>query len=283
MGPAIALGLPHTPWIPERVESFDRLRQGLAANSYDRICANMRTREFTDRESNRIWPTKLWTWACSTGATHLLQLQDDVIPGPNFWPALHAMLEAIPDQIIGLEAAHPLGPEMLRTGRRWYRTRAWLIGVQYAWPLDPALPHGLPAFLKWCAANPERVASTNEDSLISQWAYEHGFDIWHPVPAIADHDLGVPSTYGNDTHHEFSMFRRPTVTWRDVPSITALEDPTYWRCTAESAPLLPGPGTQRCWYCLEEQGPLIAPVTGARIGRQCLARILETVLGRLPA
>ena len=262
-----ALGLPHTPWVPERVVSYDRLRAQLLAGAHtDHV------RVFDERESNRVWSQKLWRWGVSTGASHLLQLQDDVVVAPNFWPALRAMVTAVPDQIIGLEAAHPLGPEMRRTGRAWYRTRAWLVGVGYVFPVGVMLD-----FLAWCDVNPDRVATTNEDSLLSHWAASIGRDIWHPVPTILDHDLGVPSTYGNDAHHEWSLWRKPTVTWRDVERPAALEDPAYWRLT--EPPLLPGPGTEACWFCGSGKGELASQDTGCRLCRLCVLRVVGSVLG----
>ncbi len=171
----IALGIPHTPWVPERAESHLRLMSSLAGQRGGLNISSNAFRTFTDREPNSVWSQKMWRWAVSTGATHFLQLQDDAIVAPNFWPALRAMLEAVPDQVIGLEAAHPLGPEMQRTGRRWYRTRAWLIGVGYVFPVEV-----LKEFLRWGEDNPGRIAVTNEDTLASQWACETGWDIWHP-------------------------------------------------------------------------------------------------------
>jgi hypothetical protein len=283
----IALGLPHTPWIPERVASFARLRNalGFAGHAHDDpqtelvegFSSLIDVRTFDDRESNRVWPRKLYDWALSTRATHCLQLQDDVIVYDRFWPVLRAMVEAVPNHIIGLESNHPLGPEMHRTGRRWYRSRAWLVGVGYCWPTDPGLPNGLPQFLKWCDANPALVQSTNEDSLVNQWAATHGFDIWHPVPTIIDHDIGVPSTYGNDDHHEWSMYRRPTVTWRDVSLLDGLEHADYWRATMP--PLLPGPGTQKCWFCGVRQGPFTSKATGCRLCPSCLSDGVRAFMG----
>lgn len=271
MTATIAIGLPHAPWISERRESFSRLIGDLGVHGSNPMLAI-----FNERESNRVWSQKLFRWALDTGASHLLQLQDDAIIAPNFWPVLHAMIEAQPNRIIGLEAAHPLGPIQYRAGRRWYRTRAWLIGVGYVFPRMQ-----LAQFVAWCDLNPERVASTNEDSLISQWAAEHGIDIWHPVPTIIDHDLAVPSTYGNDTHYEWSLFRKPTVTWRDIQvDPGALESVDYWRASIDAAPLLPGPGTELCWYCNTEQGTMTSPLTGARIGKQCVANILSSILSR---
>jgi hypothetical protein len=278
----VALAIPHCPWIPSRVESMARLTASLGLNAHGAAVTMMSTdvlieaRIFADRESNRVWSQKIFRWALDTDATHLLQLQDDALVAPRFWPILRAMIEAQPDRIIGLEVTHPLAPVQHRAGRRWYRDH-WLIGVGYVFPTS-LLGH----YVDWCDAHPERVAKTNEDSLISEWSYESKgtADIFHPIPTIIDHDLGVPSTYGNDGHHEFSMYRKTLVTWRDVDT-PALEDPDYWRVTEEGAPLLPGPGTSLCWYCGIEQGKLTSAKTGARLGPQCLADMLGHLLGRM--
>lgn len=263
-----ALGIPHTPWIAARVASMARLKAALA---YQPIWY----REFTERESNRVWPSKLWRWGLSIGATHLLQLQDDVVPAPGFWPALRAMVEAQPGRIIGLHSNHPLTVVQHRAGRRWYRDQ-WLTGPAYVLPRSQ-----LSVFIDWTDANHTLLTSTNEDSLISHWVATTGRHVWHPIPTIADVDQGVPSTYGNDDHHEWSMYRRPMVTWRDVASVAALADPDYWRCTEDAAPLLPGPGTQLCWYCLAREARVTSGASGARICAQCVADVVGQALGRL--
>lgn len=273
--PSFALALPTcAAWIPERAESFARLTQALGVD----VTRNDPgppdyARMFGDKESNRIWPHTMWRWAVGCGATHLVQLQDDVIPAPNFWPVLRAMVEAKPQVIIGLHSNHPLAAVQFRAGRRWYRDH-WLTGPAYVFPTT-----SLSAFLAWCEAHPDVCSATNEDSLISRWAHESKVSIWHPVPTITDHDLGVPSTYGNDGHHEWSMYRQPPVTWRDAPTGYALEDPAFWRCTEESAPLLPGPGTQLCWYCAANEAKGISVSTGARICNICLFQLVGKFMG----
>jgi hypothetical protein len=234
-------------------------------------------RVFDEREPNRVWAQKMWRWACATGATHLAQFQDDVFTCVRPWSKITAMVEAVPDQIIGLEQAHPMGPELAHKGHRWCRTRAWLIGPAYLFPLDPALPNGLPTFLKWCDANPERVAAENEDTLVNRWAVEAGVDIWHPIPTCADHDTSVPSTYGNEAHSH----RRPTVTWRGYPD-GDLESAEYWRPPVEPNPVrLVDPYTNLCWYCVREAGAVAAAETGARIGKACLQQIFAAMVTRL--
>jgi hypothetical protein len=216
----------------------------------------------------------LWRWGASSESSHLLQIQDDVIVSPNFWPSLRAMIAAQPSRIIGLHANHPLSVVQHRAGRHWYRDH-WLTGPAYVFPTDLLRNK----FLPWCDVNPVLVASTNEDSLVSLWSHRSGYEIWHPVPTITDVDLSIPSTYGNDAHHEWSMYRQPSVTWRDATSLAALEDPQFWACSETAAPKLPGPGSQLCWFCAEEQGHWCSAQTGARLGRMCMMRAFGSTMG----
>lgn len=215
------LGLPHTPWNPARVESFGRLMKALtpATNGHPVHSFGV----FDEKSPNRVWAQKLWRWAASTSATHLVQLQDDVEPSPEFWARLHAMVTANPNVIIGLEAAHPNGPDLNARGDRWYVTNSWLVGVGYVFPI-PLLRE----FLAWCDANPEQVESHNEDDLINVWVSSTNGpkQCWHPIPTLIDHDTSIPSTYDNDTH----ALRRPTVTWRDGKwSDEQLASEAFWR------------------------------------------------------
>jgi hypothetical protein len=202
-----ALGIPHTPWKPDRVESLERLRVSLdwsGLGPWDSGVRSVWTRFFEDREPNYAWSAKLWTWSVETEASHLLQLQDDAIVAPDFWRRLRTMVEAVPDAVIGLEAAHPKGPEVEGC---WYTTADMLIGVGYVVPTAM-----LREFLAWRARlRKGAIESVNEDTLLGVWCLATEQRIWHPVPTIIDHDTTVASTYGNDTHEH----RRPSVTWRE--------------------------------------------------------------------
>ncbi len=188
-----ALGIPHTPWIPARVASLERLRGSLDLIHDFRI--------FADRAPNHVWSAQMWHWAAETGTTHFLQLQDDVIVTPQFWKVLRAMVSAVPDQLIGLES-------VLEYPGPWYTTSDGLIGVGYVFPMLP-----LREFLEWRAHAlcKGAVESIDEDTLIDVWCVAIGRRIWHPVPTIIDHDTDIKSTYG----HEHHSHRRPKVTWKD--------------------------------------------------------------------
>jgi hypothetical protein len=214
----IALGIPHTPWIPERVESMARLRASL-----DIPPGPDHYLEFTDRAPNRAWSEQLWRWALGTGADYLLQLQDDVLVPAKFWQHLHAMIEAVPGQVIGLESAHPRGRMLARSGMRWYTTADFLVGVGYVLPRA-----ALEAFLDWRETHLREGWEIHEDTLLGLFCLTTGRRIWHPIPTIIDHDVGIASTYGNDAH----AHRRPSVTWSDSTVLghgaAAMDEPGYW-------------------------------------------------------
>ena len=192
----IALGIPHCSWLAERVATLDRLLTQLGEKG-DHF------RLFTDREPNWSWSPKLWGWALETGADYLLQLQDDAIVCHTFWTDLHAMLDEHPDQIIGLETAHPLARFLYEQDYRWCTTADGLIGVGYVLPRAV-----LDEFMKWRASLPEGATKRiTEDTLIGLFAYVTGRKIYHPIPTIIDHDVTVRSVYNNDAHPN----RRPSV------------------------------------------------------------------------
>ena len=213
-----SLAIPHCPWVPERVESVQRLERLLGIRHFDQdagrdyVIPGRRPHQytdhvawFTDREPNHSWSGKLWKWGYSTGATHLVQLQDDVIVDANFWPNLRAMCEAVPDQIIGLESVHPLSRQVYDNGGNWYTTADGLIGVGYVLPRAV-----LAELLEWRSARlrPGAIEAISEDTLIDVFCMSTGRKVWHPVPTIIDHDVAMASTYGNDKH----AHRRPLVT-----------------------------------------------------------------------
>lgn len=229
------VGVPHTPWIDARVATMARLREHLARTS---PAAQFGTsvldyREYTEREPNHAWSVKLWTDAARSGATHLLQLQDDAVVAPNFWPALEALVAAYPDELICLETPHPAGRTLARRGVHTYTLADGLIGVGYVVPCDSLRgerirwPVGL---LEWRAQRLKAgaVEAVTEDTLIAMFAVATGRRIVCPCPTIIDHDTTIASSYGNDEH----PFRRPAVTWRDgdVCGFTAaqLEEPAFW-------------------------------------------------------
>jgi hypothetical protein len=222
----IALGIPHTPWVPERAQSMARLRKLLGEPLHHTDAAiregaqPLHYREFIDRAANAVWSHQLWKWGYETGADHLLQLQDDAIVAPDFWPHLRAIIAAVPDKIIGLEAAHPRGRQIAKSGGRWYTTSDMLIGVGYVIPREL-----LGLSLRWREMALVDGWKLDEDMLIGIFCLTTGTRIWHPVPTIIDHDTDLASNYGHENHSH----RRPSVTWSDpIVAGQNMSAPGFW-------------------------------------------------------
>jgi hypothetical protein len=228
--PTFALGISHTPWVPERVETMKRLRAGLGIQEAGEvevapIVDLVACREFCERCPNWVWSGEMWRWAAETQATHCVFLQDDDIVAPNFWPALSAMVQTVPREVISLYNGHPATMTLARRGARWSTTSDGLVGQAYVFPREL-----LAEFLAWrhFELRPRALEQIDEDSLIDVWAVHKERRIWHPAVTLYEHDLSLPSNFGND-HHDY---RGPTVTWRDADvlgfSALDLEQTSWW-------------------------------------------------------
>jgi hypothetical protein len=258
---SISLAVPHTPWIPARVESMQRVREFTGGWPWA-------FRVFDERATNKEWPRTMWRWLVSTDSEWCLTVQDDTLAPAYFRHALLAMLPHVgANAVLGLSAVHPIGPEIARQGGRWYRTRSWCVGWGYAMRRND-----LAEFLMWMGARPQLVATCNEDDLLNRWVGETGRTTWHPVPSILDHDTSIESTYENDSH----VHRRSTVTWRDYQS-GSLTDRDFWLPSGEP-PLLPVPSPHHCWFCMTRPAQAASHLTGARLCRHCWAQVAAQLI-----
>lgn len=287
----IALAIPNTPWVPERAASMGRLREDLGIIQHgdmgedgcsgitpleDGWCARAEAssagldhyREFTDKAPNWVWSVDLWKWLISTGAGWGLQLQDDTMTAPCFWPAIRAMLSSLPTEaeIVGLSSVHPMAMEMARRGHRWYRTTHLVVGWAYAVRIPT-----LAEFLTRRDALIEKHGKGCEDVLLGQFAAESEKNVWHPCPTIVDHDTSIPSSYQNDHHST----RRPQVTWRDYGE-GSMTDTSWWKPSGLPQ-ILPMPPQRVCWFCLE-RGIKAESRTGAGICGVCLGACIGSFL-----
>jgi hypothetical protein len=261
----IALGIPHTPWVPERVASLDRAGKTL----FESASGPLSTRLFTDQAPNHVWSVDLWTWLRDTGAAWGIQLQDDVVVAPYFWPAIRAMLGALPAdaQVVGLANVHPMASEIARRGQRWFLSPGHVVGWAYA------MRHSaLERFLADRETYDAGFLAMNEDEQIGEWCRRIQIPVWHPVPTLVDHDTSIPSTYQNDRH----THKRPPVTWRDYTE-ASLSDPSWWKPDT-SLEILPVPPQRACWFCFKNP-PAFGSETGCQLCQICVLRCVGKSLG----
>ena len=240
---AFALGIPHAKYRPERQIALGRLMDALNVHHPSQeewnVAAHLKV--FDRKCPYWEWSSEMWHWQLETGASHCLTLQDDVMPMAGFWGVVEAMVTAVPDQVLALETVHPAAMHYAREGiGHWLRSWDGLIGVQYV------IPRALMAeFLDWRTWNLRRdaVCYITEDALLDCWLIDTGRRAWHPVPAIASHDVGIPSTnQGFDKH----PFRNVSVKWSDGANcakadgspgwtVEQMATPDFWRVTEAPA------------------------------------------------
>lgn len=265
--PRLALAVPHTPWVPARVEHL----RGLLA-SLDCERHGVPVHVYTERASHVQWSGAVWSWLLASGAEWCVVFNDDVEVCPDFFDILRTQLSVIEPlgaQVLGLSSVHPGQVDVARQGHRWYHTRSWLVGWAYAIKRD-----AMAEFLAWRETVPERVASSTEDHLINCWVTETERVTWHSVPALVDHCTDLQSNYGNDTH----VMRRPWVRWTDFAR-ESLTDPGFWRPSGPP-PFYPVPVSFTCWGCLE-RAPVIRTTAGVRLCGQCIGSLAYGLLERI--
>lgn len=267
----IALAVPHTNWVPERVKSMSRLMQAIHPKDWTETNRDgeQHFREFTDRAPNHVWSAEMWTWLRDTGADWGLQLQDDTTVAPCFWHALRAMLSALPSDamVVGLASVHPMSAEIERQGKHWYLSPGNVVGWAYAMRHE-----ALVRFLDDRASYDEGFRTMNEDEQIGEWCRRAMLPVWHPVPSIVDHDTTIPSTYGNDFH----THKRTKVTWAGFTE-ASLTSSEWWKPDA-SLDILPIPPQRACWFC-HKNAPAFGSETGCQLCGICILKCVGKSMG----
>lgn len=244
----IALAIPWCPWIPERVESVRRLREALGFADFDgkrptvaqaEAIGLVDYAEFSDRESNDVWSGKLFDFLADSGADWALQIQEDAEVPANFWQIVRAIFKALPPEaeIVGFHVCHPLAGQLFDDDVRLMTTADALVGVCWAMRRDT-----MRAFRDWRRTElvegwrepvpgpGKGLPHLTEDTMIGCFALATGRKIWHPLPAIVDHDTSMKSVWGNDDHQN----RRPVISWKDAAmhghawKLEDLEGPGFW-------------------------------------------------------
>ena len=153
-----------------------------------------------------------------------------------------------PHRWLGLQVNHPIARSLAHYGRRWFATRAWLVGCQYVAPLTG--PDSLSEFTTWLGdeTHLSKHQREHEDVTISTWLAATGRALYHPIPAIADVDLTIGSTYAETPGH-IDDHRRPCVTWHGYDT-AMLKAPEYWELP-DQIEVVRGPGHGVCVVCNE--------------------------------
>ncbi len=201
-----SLAISHAPWLEGRAASMKRLTDSLVIPRLAEAEELSNFEIFCDKEPNHVWSFKMWQWAASQEVDWCVFLQDDAIVAPEFFERLEQVIDDSPSGIIGLQVPHPAAGALALEGCAGFTTTDGLVGVGYAIKRST-----LAAFLSWRinCLNDGAVRAISEDSLVGLYAAVTGELVYHPIPALVDHDTTIESAYGNDSHAN----RKSRVRW----------------------------------------------------------------------
>jgi hypothetical protein len=115
-------------------------------------------------------------------ASHHLTFNDDVLPFPGFWQAVHAMVDLLPDQIICLLTTRRVPTDrLIAEGRSWFVSDGNLWGAGVLYPAAVLLEARA-----WIDAHISE-AYPHDDGAVGLWCRATGRKIWHPVWSLIEH------------------------------------------------------------------------------------------------
>jgi hypothetical protein len=136
--------------------------------------------------------------ALPLGATHLVIVQDDALPCPDFHLRVESLLEEKPDRIVCLFVSQAPNVRVamlraLKNGQAWARLNPQGFTPVVCSVLPREVVEGL---TEWADALPPNRHRRSDDFMLSQYAREKRLEVWACVPSICDHDDSVPSLIG---------------------------------------------------------------------------------------
>ena len=117
MTPTLAVAIPHADWSPGRPQALARVLDALGP-----VAEPDRLYVYANRDTRGEWWGHIAQWAAAQPCTHFLQVQDDLALMPGYLAVVRAMVEAVPDRIIGLHSVHQAIPQFAGGGIRWITT-----------------------------------------------------------------------------------------------------------------------------------------------------------------
>ena len=148
-----------------------------------------------DRRAKAIFDNRLQLWngakttllSYNKTHTHMLVLQDDVLPCKDFIKTVEKIIEILPDQPITLFSNKEAILEAKNRGINWVKLRKWLMAQTYIMPISI-----IEDFLIWEARHikPEIYY---DDNRWAMYFFYHKKRVWATAPSLVEH-LGWNNT-----------------------------------------------------------------------------------------
>ena len=140
-----------------------------------------RVRLITDQQQN-LWENAVRALtSAEPGDTHLLILQDDILPCRDLIETAQKIIEVLPNEIVTLFTNHP-NAQLARRGQvNYLKLRKWLMAQAYIVPVEVAAD-----FVQWCEKNVDPKIYFDDNRWAMYCWYHHRY-VWATVPSLVDH------------------------------------------------------------------------------------------------
>lgn len=245
----ISIAFIHAPFRQERVRSLARIKEklGLApdddnASLPDGVASvttiatsGPEVPEYARRDDpsmpthlsapNHVWASRFYAWAHEQKADDVLMLQDDVVLPDRFLDIVKAVRQGVgAGETVSLFTIGPWAKALHERGARFASTADWMPG-----PARLVARERIAEHFRWIHEGVRLGCkeAINEDTLMGLSHAAHGWRIYNPLPAVADHDDKLESNYGNGK----AAHNRASFSWAELPDEERerLVDPAYWK------------------------------------------------------
>lgn len=151
---------------------------------------------------NNLWEdAKHVLLSYSKTATHLLVLQDDVLPCKNFIPTVEKLISLLPDEPITLFSNSMAIETALYDNKHWATLKTWFMAQSYIMPTKI-----IPDLISWVDSK-VKPSTRFDDERFGMYFFYHEHPVYATAPSLVEH-LGWNSTLlRNYKSYEFKTRR----------------------------------------------------------------------------
>ena len=129
-----------------------------------------------------LWGTcKECLLSTRTTDTHILVLQDDVLPCADFIRTVHQIIALLPNEAITLFTTSELQTMALQHNIRWVQLTAWFMAQAYILPVS--LAHDM---VVWIDKNCKE-SMVHDDDRMATYMWYHNRKVWATAPSLVEH------------------------------------------------------------------------------------------------
>ncbi len=136
--------------------------------------------------------------AAKDNPTHLLVLEDDVLPCFNYISTVEKLINAIPEEPMTFFTNSKIAPLALSEHVNWVRLKVWYYTQSYAIPFSL-----MQSMISWINENVAEDDRNSDDERMAMYFYYHKRCVYATVPSLVEHIGWNSSSLKHDRPDEY--------------------------------------------------------------------------------